>query len=125
MTSLFWNGEKILSLGPGLAQGINNLGQVVGETYTPKTDQRAFIWTAESGMQDLGVLSGALASFGQGINDSGEVVGWNITAGGYYQAFIWTAAGGMQDIGNLGGLYGAQAFAINDAGQVAGGSSIQ
>jgi probable HAF family extracellular repeat protein len=123
--AVVWKAGKIEILGPGLAQGINDLEQVVGESYTPKTPQRAFVWDAKSGMQLLPLLPGALASFGQGINNSGEAVGWSLGSGDFYQAFLWTSAAGTQDLGNLGGNYGAQAFAINDAGQVVGSSSIQ
>ena len=123
-----WRAGKIQILGPGVAYGINNRGQVTGARYTRYTGQQAFIWNpGGAGMQLLPMLPGATASFGQGINNSGEVAGWNFPATGdnAYQAFIWTPAGGTLDIGNLGGLYGAQAFAINDSGEVVGSSTIQ
>jgi probable HAF family extracellular repeat protein len=108
-----------------IAYGINSAQQVVGVTEVPGTNvPHAFLWTAATGMQDLGTLGGA-NSFAYGINDSGEVVGGSLTATGAGHAFLWTQAGGMQDLGALdaGGFNpGSTAFAINDKGIVAGSS---
>jgi probable HAF family extracellular repeat protein len=122
-------GWRILSerLNPkySIAYGINIVQQVVGVTYTPgTTTQHAFLWTAATGMQDLGTLGGA-TSQAYGINDSGEVVGVSLTATGDGHAFLWTQAGGMQDLGTLdaGGFTpGSAALAINDKGVIAGSS---
>jgi probable HAF family extracellular repeat protein len=120
-----WNKGQVSILGPGVALGINDLEQIVGERVARDSGQ-AFIWNpGGGGMQLLPMLPGAISSLGQGINDSGEVVGWSQTDDGFYQAFIWTPVGGTLDIGNLGGIYGALSFAINDSGQVTGYSTIQ
>jgi len=53
---------------------INNLGQVIGNYTDSAQHQRAFVWTQEGGMQDLGTLGGnetqAIA-----INEVGQVIG--------------------------------------------------
>jgi len=57
------------------AYAINNARQIAGTTYAAgSTTEHAFLWTATTGMQDLGTLGGS-TSFAFGINDKGEVVG--------------------------------------------------
>ena len=77
----------------------------------------AFIWSANTGMQDLGSLGGS--SYAQGINASGQVVGYYVSLLGQLRPFLWTQSGGMQDLGTLGGDAGVAA-GINDSGQVVG-----
>src|ERR1700722_6789235 len=74
-----WTSTGIQDLGtlPGslisAANGINNLGQVVGESGD------AFIWTQATGMQDLNSLipagSGWTLTWAFAINDSGQITG--------------------------------------------------
>ena len=70
------------------AWGINNLGQVVGYSYT-STGKHAFIWDAVNGMQDLGTLGGS-QSEAFGINDFGQAVGYSYTSTGQRHAALWT-----------------------------------
>ncbi len=57
------------------AYDINNAGQVVGASYYRfQTWQHAFLWSAATGMQDLGTLA-ARTAVATGINDDGTVVG--------------------------------------------------
>jgi probable HAF family extracellular repeat protein len=122
-------GWRILSkqLNPkySIAYGINSAQQVVGVTEVSGTNVlHAFLWTAATGMQDLGSLGGANCQ-AFGINDSGEVVGGSLIATGASHAFLWTQSGGMQDLGTLdaGGFNpGSTAFAISDKGVIAGAS---
>gem|GEM_PF-6225281 len=57
------------------------LDKVVGYTYTAKAYHDGFVWTAESGLIDMGTLSpysskpALLESFAQAINKKGEVIG--------------------------------------------------
>lgn len=120
------------------AWGINDKGQVVGQTKvniaTPEGfPYHAFIW--ESGvMTDIGTLGGYM-SIAWDINNAGQVVGWShlassggdddaaepadseqITAGN--GAFLWQN-GVMQPLASLGGA-NRSAHAINGSGQVAG-----
>ena len=103
------------------ARGINDLGQVVGESSMATGGAHAFLWTAEGGMIDLGTLGGARSS-AWGINNLGQVVGESSMATGGAHAFLWTAEDGMTDLGSLGGLSSA-AYGINNLGQVVGEGS--
>lgn len=102
------------------AYGINDLGQVVGESN--KTifgfDRTAFLWNNTSGMQDLGTLGG-LSSMAYGINNSSQVVGTAETANNAFRAFLYNGSGSLQDLGTLGGV-GSEARSINSAGHIVG-----
>ena len=98
------------------ANGINNLGQIVGAATNARGERHAFLW--ENGiMTDLGTLGGS-TSFATDINELGQVVGYSTNASGQTRPFLWEA-GVMTDLGSLGGTYG-QANAINDLGQIVG-----
>jgi probable HAF family extracellular repeat protein len=107
------------------AYGINNIGQVVGNSVVPSTDvfrSHAFRTAPNSVINrenDLGTLGGN-SSTGYAINDSGQVVGESKkTVFGTDYAFLWSDATGMQDLGTLGGD-SSVASAINNLGQVVG-----
>jgi probable HAF family extracellular repeat protein len=57
--------------GYDVANAINTLGQVVGYTYNPLGDTRAFLY---SGGATMPVSSGESEALG--INDNGQIVGW-------------------------------------------------
>ncbi len=59
---------------------------------------RAFRWTLATGMQDLGVLTGASHSFASSISADGSTI---IGTSGMpvMHGFVWTSSGGMQDLG--------------------------
>jgi probable HAF family extracellular repeat protein len=111
------------------ASGINNAGQVVGNSAAAQLTPgglpagfHAFRWTAARGMQDLGTLPGpGDFSEARGINDAGHVVG--LSAGTDFRAFLWTPRAGMQNLGTLPGGDFSEAFGINNAGQVVGRAS--
>ena len=118
------------------ARGINDLGQVVGESEFPRIgppepQTHAFLWSLGAGMQDLGALGqGLTSSVAYDINNAGQVVGRSFLAQFipppidpeyYSRAFLWAAGQGMRDLGDLGGKFSV-AYAINDAGQVVGKS---
>jgi probable HAF family extracellular repeat protein len=116
-------------LGVGtVAFAINNQGQVTGVSALPGNETfHPFLWTRDTRMRDLGVLSGDLVGAGLGINNEGDVVGASISApgpaSGNPRAFLWRN-GVMNDLNQLvpagSPLYLLTAFAINDVGQVAG-----
>jgi probable HAF family extracellular repeat protein len=121
---------------------INNYGQVAGVSALPEIKSaecpgdppnpncfpfHPFLWTPETGMQDLGVLPGDFVGAGLGLNNKGEVVGPSISAPGLAagnpRVFLWRD-GVMHDLNSLvppdSPLYLLIAYAINDAGQIAG-----
>ncbi|PTR10705.1 putative HAF family extracellular repeat protein [Nitrosospira sp. Nsp5] len=108
------------------ARGINDAGQVVGNSYTAEGRWHAFITGPNgAGMKDLGVSLGGTFLGGpftvpRGINDAGQVVGSSYTAGDSEHAFITGPNGmGTRDLGTL-GSGPSYAYSINDAGQVVG-----
>jgi len=106
------------------AEGLNNLGQVVG--YGIQADplplyNRAFLKNYSQPMQDLGTLGGN-QGIAQAVNNGGQVAGWAYDAVGTYgrqRAFLKNPGEAMQDLGTLGGDQ-SRAYGINDAGQVVG-----
>ena len=149
----FTEGVGMISLGtlPGgtnsSAYGINNAGQVVGESETspivdptPRLEGRAltpgfrlqafpfegihaFLWTEGAGMKDLGHLGGG-KSRALAISNKGMVVGTSTLIDGSNRAFRWTQAGGMIDLNTLlprnSGWVLTAAWDVNDEGQITG-----
>jgi probable HAF family extracellular repeat protein len=126
---VLWRNGKTTDLGSfsgntienGTAFGINDRGQVVGES-----NERAFLWQNGT-MRDLGSLGGGSErSVAYDINERGQVVGVSYIKGHSFDqgfvrhAFLWSN-GVMTDLGTLGSL-GQTSFAygINDSGQVVG-----
>ena len=100
------------------ASGVNESGTVVGLSYTAAKTQHAFLWTPESGMEDLTPqlqsIGGATAV---GVNSANEVAGYYFSNGDRNPvAFLWTAAGGLQNLAPAGAI----ALGINDAGTIVG-----
>jgi probable HAF family extracellular repeat protein len=115
------------------AAGINNLGQVVGYSFTSgisPSSQRAFRTAPNSVINpvtdNLGTLGG-FSSVGNAINDLGQVVGTSYrpdsTAHGFRTAPNAPINPATSDLGTLGGN-NSNAWAINDLGEVAGNSFI-
>jgi len=104
----------------GLAFGINNTGQVVGQSSTVDGETHAVLWDEGQEPIDLQTLGGSF-SRGWGINESGQVVGQSTNVDGDFRAFLWEPGKGMMDLGTLGGAT-ARALEINNLGQIVGDS---
>jgi probable HAF family extracellular repeat protein len=72
------------------AQGINNLGQIVGVSTV--STLRAFLWTETSGMIDLNDAvpsnSGWVLQDATAITDNGYIAGYGINPQGRQHGFI-------------------------------------
>jgi probable HAF family extracellular repeat protein len=117
---------KTIGLFPGgtesLATAINNKGEVTGYANVFGGSQRAFLWTNEDGLQDLGTLGGE-ESFGWGLNDKSEVVGNSTNEVRTQRAFFWSAKNGMTEFQTASPGY-SSARDINNASLAVGTSSI-
>jgi len=126
--AVLWSGgsvEDLGTLGTGSyseAWGLNNLGQVVGWSYTNGgnglTGVHGFLYTQE-GLVDLTPDSDTGSA--RDINDAGQVTGYKTALGGYH-AFRWQG-GTFEDLGVLPGFAHSFGWAINASGQVAGNST--
>lgn len=112
------------------AQGINDVGQVVGTLGTSTGFLRGFRTAPNMSINpttdDLGTLGGNL-SIAEDINNAGQVVGTSTNADGQSQAFR-TAANmpinpNTDSLGTLGGVF-SNAYAINNLGLVVGDSAL-
>jgi probable HAF family extracellular repeat protein len=118
--------QDLGTLGTGYfseAWGLNNLGQVVGWSYTDfgsgLTGVHGFLYTQAEGMVDLTPESDTGSA--RDINDAGQVTGYKTAFGGYH-AFRWQG-GAFEDLGVLPGFAHSFGWAISASGQVAGNST--
>ncbi len=100
------------------ASDISNTGQAVGRSTVHDGKYHPFLWSAITGMVDLGFWGS-----GSGINDLGQVVGSLYPGGGVSEPFFWDDTSGLHPLGTLGGASGG-ARAVNNNGQVVGSSRI-
>jgi probable HAF family extracellular repeat protein len=130
--------KKLVSLGgnDGVANDINDAGQIVGYSRDSKGNQRAFFWTEGDGtihkggqpqMIDLGTLGG-LNSEALAINNSGQVVGWAEDENKIRHPFIWSFDQSGELSSNkwmrelmVNHIAPGVAYDINDSGHVVGG----
>jgi probable HAF family extracellular repeat protein len=95
MRRLLENGGTLVTL----TTDINDRGEVVGDMINQQT--RAFRWTRQEGMQDIGALSGNAADYSgaTGINRWGHIVGASqIETAGDVHAYVWSRRTGMVDL---------------------------
>lgn len=138
--ALLWQNGTPINLGSlgGVAwntpAAINNLGEIVGFSDLPGDESgapnfHAFLWTSQSGMQDLGTLPGDVYSEALDINIQGQIVGLSCSANfASCHAFIWEN-GMMTDLNTLippdSPLYLVSAGSITDSGEITGQASDQ
>ena len=105
------------------AIGINDLGNVVGESGGNYV-HHGYLW-GNGNMTSLGFLSGTKYTVGNDVNNEGQVVGQSSlgSLGGNWMAhghaFLWES-GTMTDLGTTGGRTNSLAKKINESGQVVG-----
>src|SRR5207302_1212386 len=73
------------------ASGVNNAGQIVGESSDAHT-WHGFLRTA-AGAVTIFDVPGAATTFAHGINDAGQIVGGFTDAARKFHAFVRTAGG--------------------------------
>jgi probable HAF family extracellular repeat protein len=132
--AVLWQHDTVTKLGSlggvmsNAANGINNRGQVAGQSDLPgDTFTHAFFW--QSGvMTDLGTLPGDSNSIANDINDKGQVVGVSCDATfSVCRAFLWEN-GVLTDLNTLisrdSPLYMTYGAGINDRGEIAGSACV-
>ena len=110
-----------------IAFAVNDSGTVTGY-YVPvdKFYQHGFVWTAATGMVDIGIPGGGDSTTAvcrpTAINAAGHIVGYGRQVDGTQVAFYWTSTEGFTTLGTLSGSpdNGNTAYAINDLDQVTG-----
>lgn len=122
---LYSNGtvQSLGHLGGGIsaAWGVNNSGQVVGQSVDSQQHYYAFVYS-NGAMSSLGALGG-INSAATAINNSGQISGSANLAGDQKSHAFLYANGAMQDLGTLGGLRSG-GYDLNDLGQVVGESEL-
>lgn len=101
------------------ARGINNSGQIVGESLNSSRLRRAFLWE-NGGMKELSTLGGPWSA-ATNINDAGTVVGFSTPPGTTERqhAVLWKD-GKIQDLGTLNNSSYSFPADINESEQVVG-----
>src|SRR5947207_5335175 len=101
----------------GVAEDINNAGQIVGNgVFNPlPSADKTYIYQFHTGIYTF--IAGA--SSASAINSSGQVTGVT-SAGGIYRY----TAGVLEDLGTQGGVSNTAAGGINDSGVVVGGGNF-
>lgn len=117
---LYTPGLGAVPIGSGDVTGMNNLGQVVGNTSVAGGGQFGFLYSPSTGQQIL--FPGAYSSYATDINDSGQVTGtYAIGDSNSYESFGFI----RQANGTTAVLPpGATPFVINSGGTVGGAYDV-
>ena len=124
----FYDGSTSRNIGRlgndyAVTTGLNNAGQVVGQSRNAAGQTRSFIWSKRRPITDLGTLPGTTDALEPVINNNGVVTGYMIALGGVNRSYRWSAAGGLTDLGELApnpSFSATYARALNDAGTIVG-----
>lgn len=121
-----WDNGRMANLGTlggtvGIVFGLNNRGQVAGQSNLPGDQYyHAFLWGG-GGMRDLGTLGGHTSTT-YWLDNAGDVVGASKMPGDQtFQAFLWVQ-GHMSNLGTLPGDVASWAGGVN-ASRTAVGTS--
>ena len=96
---------------------INRSNQVLCETFDT-FEFRAYVWSAETGLNDIGALnSDSSLTVPQAMSERGSVVGSSRGSGEVLKAFFWSPDSGILDIGAPGW---SEALDVNDHDEVVG-----
>jgi probable HAF family extracellular repeat protein len=117
---------------PNDATSVNDRGEVVGTAQSPEDGTlHTFLWTKDTGMQDLGAFPGAVVTVApccHTINYRGEVVGFSIDGTTFNsRALLWQGKvpKDLNDFIPAGSPWYLQwAASINDAGEIVGWGTI-
>jgi probable HAF family extracellular repeat protein len=103
-----------------MANGLNNVEQVVGHVILADSTARGFVWLPLSGMLLLPPLPEDTYAYAYAINDAGVVVGSSVNATAVTRAVRWVN-GVVEDLNTVVGTGTAlaTAVAINQQGQIA------
>jgi len=119
-----WQDGRMTDLGGlggtlGFVNGLNDRGEVVGQSDLPGDHaSRPYLWNGQR-MIDLGTLGGDLGA-GTYVNDRGDVAGWSFTTGDQgFHGFLWHN-GKMTDLPPIGGAAFASAESVNNQDEVVG-----
>ncbi len=119
-----WRKGRMIDIGTlggtcGSPNGLNNSGDVVGQSDVLGDQSfHAFLWR-NGKIQDLGTFGGSYSS-AIWLNDAGEIVGSSTLSGNQIlHAFFWKN-GAMTDLGALNEFPCSAALAINSRSQVVG-----
>lgn len=106
-----------------IAKGVNDNGQIVGETRTPDLALHAFIYTAGRGIRELPFPPGAIGAEAKAINNSGQVGGSAFFPDSSQHVVLWTVAGDeitVFDRGVAPGAVRSNVEGINGTGVITG-----
>ena len=127
--AVLWDNGSVTDLGSlggtmGKAGAINNRGEVAGFSSLPgDSSVHSFLWTKDTGMQDLGALGTDYLGDPAGINNNTQVVGGSCDISGNCRAFFWEKKV-LSDLNDFipadSPLYLLYALGINDAGEIVG-----
>jgi probable HAF family extracellular repeat protein len=110
---------------------INGLGQVAGTGSSKDGTLHLFLWSKDTGIQDLGTFPGAIATAitcCNTLNNSGDAVGQTVEASFNSRAFLWQDKI-LTDLNTLipadSPLYLTGSASINDSGQIVGNGIVK
>lgn len=115
-----WQNGIASNLGLGMGNGVNDAGQVVGQSIFSSAIRGTLWQNGQSSVLDM--PTGCTNSTANSINNGGSIVGasWGATQANEH-ATLWQN-GVAQDLGTLPGGTSSKAVTITDAGQILGSS---